>query len=231
MCKLTLETLQQFPIFTNVKTSTLEGIIAQGHLQCYYANSPIFHDKDALACTYILISGTASLYKTHSSGQNKVIFMLNDGALLNEMITSSLPSSINCKAYTNCHILAIYNNDLLRLMENDFVLTQNLMNALSIRVRRLYRQLKNSTSVIKMEKKLAAKIWKLGKDYGVPCEEGTLIDLTITITSLAELLGSYRETISRSIKILANEELIIYKNKKLIVPDLDRLSSYFKSNN
>lgn len=230
MCKLTIDTLQSFSLFSNVKSSTLKALVTYGYLQRYDANSSIFHDRDTLSCTYILLSGTATLYKTHSNGQNKMIFMLNDGALLNEMIASPLPSSINCKAYSTCYVLTIYNSDLLRLMEDDFVFTQNLMNALSKRIRRLYRQLKNSTSVIKMEKKLAAKLWKLSKDYGVPCEEGVLIDLPITITSLAELLGSYRETVSRSIKMLTHDGLIIYKNKKVIIPNPDQLSAFFKSN-
>lgn len=230
MYELTIDQLQRLPLFENLSERTLEAIISLGHLQCYSANTPIFHDRDTLSCTYILLSGTASLYKTHSSGQNKMIFMLNDGALLNEMIASPLPSSINCKAYSNCHVLLLYNSDLLRLMEDDFILAQNFMNALSKRIRRLYRQLKNSTSVIKMEKKLAAKLWKLSKDYGVPCDEGILIDLPITITSLAELLGSYRETVSRSIKLLTHEGLIIYKNKKVIIPNPEQLSIFFKSN-
>lgn len=229
MCKLTLDTLKQLPIFNHVHQTTLEDILSCGVLQHYEAGRPIFYDKDNLLCTYILVSGTSMLYKTHSTGQNKVIFVLNDGALLNEVIDSSLPASINCKAYDDCDILTIYNDDLLRLMENDFNLTRNILNALSVRVRRLYRQLKNASSVIKIEKKLAAKLWKLSKDYGIPCEKGVMINIPITITSLAELLGSYRETISRALKILISHGLVLYEHKHIIVPDPDKLSQYFKS--
>ena len=66
-----------------------------------------------------------------------------------------------------------------------------------------------------MEKKLAAKLWKLSRDYGVPYEQGVLINFPITITSLADFLGSYRETISRALKILINNELVIYKYENI----------------
>ena len=114
-------------------------------------------------------------------------------------------------------------------MKKDFILTQNVMNALTKRVRRLYRQLKNATSIIKIEKKIAAKLWKLGKDYGVPCEKGIKINFSITVTSLADLLGSYRETVSRALKLLIQKELIIYENKQIIIPNPDALSKFFKT--
>lgn len=221
--------LKQMALFSNIKPQTLEALIQKGHVHCYPAGQPIFHDKDPLSCVYIILSGTASLYKTHENGQNKMIFILRQGDLLNEIIIGDLPSSINCKAYGDCTVLCLYKEDLLPIMERDFILTQNLMAALSNRVRRLYRQLKNSTSVIKMEKKLAAKLWRLGRDYGVPCTLGTVIDFSITITSLADLLGSYRETVSRSLKILIEKELIIYQDKRIIIPNMNALSTFFKT--
>lgn len=226
---LTADFISQLSIFSNIKGSTLNALLEKGHLHYYSADSSIFFDKDVLSCIYFVLDGTASLYKTHTNGQNKVIFMLGKGDILNESLADDMPSAINCRAYDNCVILSVYKKDLLELMQADFVLTENIINAFSKRIRRLYRQLKNSTSVIKMEKKLAAKLWKLGRDYGVPCDEGVLIDFPITITALADFLGSYRETISRSLKLLIQNELIIYRNKYIIIPDPDKLSLFFKT--
>lgn len=226
---LTADFISQLSIFSNIKGSTLNALLEKGHLHHYSADSSIFFDKDVLSCIYFVLDGTASLYKTHTNGQNKVIFMLGKGDILNESLADDMPSAINCRAYDNCVILSVYKKDLLELMQADFVLTENIINAFSKRIRRLYRQLKNSTSVIKMEKKLAAKLWKLGRDYGVPCDEGVLIDFPITITALADFLGSYRETISRSLKLLIQNELIIYRNKYIIIPDPDKLSLFFKT--
>lgn len=221
--------LKQLSLFHHIKPSSLTRLCEKGHVQCYPAGQSIFYDKDQLSCVYIILEGTASLFKTHENGQTKMIFILGEGDLLNEIIVGDLPSSVNCKAYSNCTILTFYKEDLLPIMEEDFMLTQNLIAALSNRVRRLYRQLKNSTSIIKMEKKLAAKLWRLGRDYGIPDPEGIRIDFSITITSLADLLGSYRETVSRSLKILIEKDLIIYKDKHIIIPNMNALSTYFKT--
>ena len=112
-------------------------------------------------------------------------------------------------------------------MKNDFELTKIFIKSQAIKVRRLYRQMKNSTP-IKVEKRVAAKLWKLAKDYGEEVEDGTLINLNISVTYLADMFGAPRETISRALKFLTKEELITHDNKKIIIRDKDRLSKFFK---
>ena len=51
-------------------------------------------------------------------------------------------------------------------MAKDYILTRNCMLFMEKRIRRLYRQLKNSTST-NIEKKLAAKLYRLGTLYGI----------------------------------------------------------------
>lgn len=229
MNDLDINFLKDLPIFTNLKIATLQQMILVSSIQTYKADEPIFFDKEILSSIHFVLDGSTCLYKTHANGQNKIIFILSKGELLNESVSDELPSAINCKAYSDTVLLSISKKDYLKLMQTDPELMENTINAFSKRIRRLYRQLKNSTSVIKMEKKLAAKLWKLSRDYGVPCDQGVLIDFPITITSLADFLGSYRETISRALKILIRKDLVLYQNKYMIIPDPDKLSSYFKS--
>ena len=79
-----------------------------------------------------------------------------------------------------------------------------------------------------MDKKLAAKLWKLSRDYGVKTEEGTLIDLNMSITYLADMLGSTRETVSRCMNGFKKKGMIIFQNRKIIVVDPKVLSLYFR---
>ena len=116
----------------------------------------------------------------------------------------------------------------MKIMSEDFALTKKVINTLSTKVRRLYRQMKNSTP-LKIEKRLAAKLWKLAKDYGVEENQETIINLKISITYLSDMFGMPRETISRALKILEKEGLIRKDKKIIIVKDKDKLSNYFKS--
>ncbi len=113
-------------------------------------------------------------------------------------------------------------------MEKDFELTKVILNSLAIKVRRLYRQLKNTNPNKKIEKKIAAKLWKLSKDYGIEVADGVEINLNISITYLADMFGSQRETISRAIKVLEKENLIKFSNKKITIKNRTELLRFFK---
>ena len=51
-------------------------------------------------------------------------------------------------------------------MKQDFKLTEVILYSMSKKIRRLYRQIKNTVPT-KMDKRVAAKLWKLSKDYGL----------------------------------------------------------------
>jgi len=222
------EELRKLEIFSEISDKSISLIYKHGKIKKYRVGSMIFLDKEHINFIYIVMSGTVSLYKVNENGQKKVIFILDNGKIINEVIIQDLPESINCETFENAEILEIDRDTFIDIMESDFQLTKAVIESLSNKVRRTYRQLKNTSASIKIEKKLVAKIYKLGKDYGISCNNGTMIDMKISITYLADLLGSQRETVSRSIKILQDKKLFYYKDKKIFIPDLQELSDYFK---
>ena len=116
---------------------------------------------------------------------------------------------------------------LIKVMEDDFALTKNILVHTQNTNRRLYRQLKNSIS-IRIDKKLAAKLYRIGKEFGVCNGEWTLLNVNLTITYIADMLGCKRESLSRAMKILQDENLVKIEGKKVYIKK-DELSSYFKS--
>ncbi|WP_297428983.1 Crp/Fnr family transcriptional regulator [Clostridium sp.] len=229
MKKITKNQLEELEIFTNLSNTSLEKLIYFGEVKNCKAGSHLFRDKENVNTLYTVLSGSVSLYKLNESGQKRVIFIFGKGKMINDVIIQDLPTSINCEIFEDAEILCYDKNIFLKIMEGDFNLSKNIMSSLAMKVRRLYRQLKNATGVIRMEKRLAAKLWKLSKDYGVSCDNGVIINMNISVTYLADLLGSKRETISRSLKILVNENLIEYENKKIKVINQEKLSQFFKA--
>lgn len=220
--------IKDLEVFRGLNDKTYESILECSEFKRYSQGDIIFQDKQEVSTLYVVISGTVSLFKTNENGQRKVIFILGKGEMINEVIIQDLPSSINCEVFEEGEILCIHKDDIIRLMREDFELCKNIIVSLSRKTRRMYRQLKNTPPSVKIEKKLAAKLYKMGKDYGIEYNGGTLINMTITVTYIADLLGSRRETISRALKALQKEKLIFYKDKKIFIFSMDELSHFFK---
>lgn len=227
--RITKEELSKIEVFSNISKESLTLLSQYSMIKKYSAGSHIFYDKDDVDTLYIVISGVVSLYKINEKGQKRVIFMLGLGKMVNEVIIQELPASINCEVFEEALILCYNKYDFLSVMEQDFILTKNIICSLSTKVRRMYRQLKNTTPSIRVEKRLAAKLWKLSKDHGIPCDGGILINMNISITYLADLMGSQRETISKALKVLTTKGLIQNYDKKIMVCSQELLAEFFKT--
>lgn len=188
----------------------------------------LFWDKQQVPNLYFSIEGSVSLYKQNNLGEKKVIFVYGPGNMLNEVMLQGLPASISCEAFSDAQVLCFPIKAFIQIMSEDFLLSKAVMDSMAIKIRRLYRQMKNTTGSVRGDKRIAAKLWKLSQDHGIPCEEGIQIDLQLTVTYFADMLGAKRETVSRQLKILTNLGLVIQNTNKFIIPDCNKLMEYFK---
>lgn len=215
-------------LFRQAAPDSVQTLSACGRLRRLSKGEHLFFDKEQVEMLYIVISGLVTLYKVDSQGEKKVIFILDKGKLINEAVLQNLPASINCEVFEDAQILYFNRLDFLQVMEKDFLLTKGVFDSLAIKVRRLYRQMKNTPNSVRGDKRAAAKLWKLSRDYGIPCDGGTRINMDLSITYFADMLGSRRETVSRQLKILAEQGLIRIDGGQITIPDRDKLSKYFK---
>lgn len=224
---INLNELIELNIFKTLEPKSLESLASLGEKKCFIKNTNIFRDREYSDEILLVKKGKVALYKLNEYGHKKIVFILGNEAFVNEPQLDNLKSSINCEAFENCELISFEKEEFREIMKRDFNLTSIIINSLAKKNRRMYRQLKNSTS-INVKKKLAAKLWKFSNDYGIKVTEGILIDLTMSVTYLSEMFGIPRETISRALKFLMESNLIIQKNKQIIVVDKDKLASYFK---
>ena len=187
----------------------------------------LFSERDEVKNIYVILEGKMTLFRLSEMGQKRIIYILDSGEIINEVIFDNMPASINCEAFEDSTVIGFDKGTFLYVMEKNFDLTQKVIKSMGKKIRRQYRQLKN-TVPIRMDKKLAAKLWKLSRDYGIEMEDGVLINLDLSITYLADMLGSTRETVSRCMSDLKKEDLIEYKDRKILVKDRKKLSIDFR---
>ncbi|WP_241761585.1 Crp/Fnr family transcriptional regulator, partial [Fusobacterium nucleatum] len=196
--------IKRIEVFKGISKNSIKEIKNNSDTIELKKNKALYSDRQVLNYIYFLISGNVSLIKSNENGESKVIFLLGSGSMINEPLMRKNTSGIECWGFENSKILRINLKVFDKIMENDYILAKNCMFFMERRIRRLYRQLKNSTSA-SIEKKLTAKLYRLGTQYGIndnQIEKFILINLNLTVTYIAKMLGHQRETISRAIKIL-----------------------------
>lgn len=228
--KTKISDIEAIEIFKGIAPSSIIEIKNNSDVIELKKNKALYSDRQILSYVYFLVSGNVSLVKSNENGESKIIFLLSSGAMINQPMMRKNTSAVECWGYENSKILRVSFENFDRILSKDYALTKNCMFYMEKRIRRLYRQLKNSVTA-NIDKKLVAKLYRLAIEHGLNDgykENFTLINLNLTITYIAKMLGSQRETISRTIKSLANKEILFTENKKIYI-DMEKAKKFFKN--
>ncbi len=234
------ELLKKIPIFKKLKEETLLKLEKISKIKELNKGDILFFEREKVENIYIVLKGAVFLYRDGLKNYRRIIFLLDEGNVINEVIFDGRTASINCEAFEKASVLVFPVNELKEVMKEDFDLSLALLTSTGNKVRKLYRQLKNATP-IGLDKKLSAKLWKFSEGFGYNCYDKNLacknkednckiwtqVNKNISVTFLAEMLGSTRESISREMKKLENCGLIKWENKKLLV-NREALKDYYK---
>ena len=220
--------IEKIEVFEGISKNSISEIKNNSDIIELKKNRALYFDRQILDYVYFLVSGNVSLVKSNENGENKVIFLLSSGAMINEPLMRKNSSGIECWGFEDAKILRISLKTFDKIMSKDYILVRNCMLFMEKRIRRLYRQLKNSTSA-NIERKLAAKLYRLGTQYGIESPENNfiLINLNLTVTYIAKMLGYQRETVSRSMKLLSDKAIILLKDRKFYI-DMEKAKQFFK---
>ncbi|WP_031556046.1 Crp/Fnr family transcriptional regulator [Lachnospira multipara] len=185
----------------------------------------LFIERDKIEYMYIIVEGYVSLYRNSRYGDERVIFICTEGEIINEVCMQDDKTSIAAKTLSEVSLLKIYVKDLDKYFTKDYEAFRIVYNSLAHKLRRLYRQTGNSNGTFPIEKRLAARLWKLARDYGKDVECGRRIKFEVTVTLLANMVGAKRETVSRIISRLKKEKIIKHEKGVLTVVDMNNLKS------
>lgn len=224
-----LQQLNQIKILENIAPKTKEKLMQVGCFQRVSKGTFLIRPREPITAVFFQLTGKSVIYNLTHSGKRKILFILGEGELINEHLFNSHHSSMYCETIDGSTVFAVPVAEFTKLMAEDFELSKSMIEAQEKKMWRLSHQLKNTTSCIPVERKLAAKLWKLSRDFGIPREEGIEINISMTITFLADMLGVPRETTSRACSALAENGLIRIQKKRITITNPVKILTYLKT--
>lgn len=219
----------KLPVFAGMNPEASNMLLKSGKILEYPKGKILMRAKEPVDSIYFQLSGKSMIYNLTHHGKRKILFIYGKGALLNENIFNNYNASIYCETLEKSCILAVPVSEFTKMMQADFTLVYNVIEMQERKIWRLGHQLKNTMSSIYLERKLAAKLWKLSRDFGIDTDQGRAIDVNMTITFLADMLGVTRETASRVTSTLTELGLMKMSKKRIIIEDTNKLSHFYRT--
>jgi CRP-like cAMP-binding protein len=169
---------------------------------------------------YLVISGMVKVFKSTPNGKEQILRIAGAGDSVNDVSTfDNRPSVASMVAMSDVTLYAICRDDLRLLMRESSNLCLNIIQALAERVRHdsnLVEELSSYQVVTRLAKLLT------GRHAG----EETTVGLWLSQQNLAGMIGTSREVVNRSLKLMEKSGAIRLKPHKVVIVDRDILSKF-----
>lgn len=215
-----LKKLKFFSTLDDESLRTLSEILVEKE---YKKGSNIFVEGDRAQAVYVVKKGKVKIYKTSQDGKEHIIHIMTDGDVFAEScIFEACPYPASADSIEDTTVYVIDNTKLEEVLEKHPKIAVELVKIMAKRLRMVAMQIEN-LSLKDASQKTATLIMHLFKIKDVEIEEGAKIQLDISRTDMANMVGLTRETLTRSLFKFKNEGIIDIDGKELTILDLETL--------
>jgi CRP/FNR family cyclic AMP-dependent transcriptional regulator len=218
-----LDVIRQMPLFADMGQADLEALARDMLRRQFREGEAIFQQGDPGQMLYLVESGQVRIYVQDEEGQETSVTLCGPGDMFGELaVIDGLPRSASAVAMDNT-VVSILSRDRFRLhMRNSPQLALNFMKLLSVRVRYSTQQV-SSLTLLDTPGRLARKLLELAHDHGQAEPGGVHINLTLTQSDLASLIGATRESVNKALGAFRRQGLIRTQPGHIVIVEPDAL--------
>ena len=218
-----LELLSRVHYFSGLSPDKLESIKKFICLEKAAEKGEIFLiEGDWSDFLYFLISGVVKVYKASADGKEQILHIATQGESLNDVSTfDGGPNSASMLAMTPVLLYGIRKSDLETLFRDHFKVALNTIKALANRVRRDSTLVKD-LSFTKVTGRLAKMLLK-------HAEAETDAWPRLTQQDMADMVGTAREVVNRSLRTLEENGAIKLERHGIVITNKKALEDIVKA--
>jgi len=214
--------LRDFPFFTDLEEEDLEKIAPFFIARSYDKGANVFFEGEEGDELFMIESGIVKIYKADDS-REIILAIFSEGDFFGEMavLENEQVRSASAKTMEKTTLYALKRHDFLALMNDNPQITIKIMETAMERLRRANHLITDLTKM-DIRTRIARGLLRLAEDHGVRRKDGILIDLKLTHQQVADMTGTVRETVTRIMLELQNQNIIKVDKKKIFICDIDK---------
>lgn len=222
------EFLKQVPIFSDLNEESLNRVANSGVLQSFKKDSVILSEEEAGNALFVIASGKVKIVRSDSDDKEVILAILNESDFFGEMaLLDGFNRSANVIAMQDSKLFIIQRNEFLDLLRKFPDVSIALLQELSTRLRASSMKIK-ALSLKDAEGKVATVLLQLADDIGKIKQGVVEIEKLPFQHELANMAGTSRETISRTLHSFAKKGLVELDGSKLRIIDYEKFQEFFK---
>ena len=194
-----VQALQIVPFFANLPDEHAIELAKSLVPRRFAPGQVIFHLGDPGGLLYLISKGKVKISHTTTEGQEVVLAILGPGDFFGELaLLDDAPRSATAVALEATETWTLHREEFMHYLTDNPDFALHVLKTLARHIRRLNTQLAD-IFFLDLPGRLARTLLQLAEQYGTYTTEGTVINLSLTQTDLAEMTGATRVSVNKAL--------------------------------
>src|SRR5208282_1434106 len=191
----------------------------------YPEGAVLFLEKQDPRGIFVLCAGEVKLSISSSGGKTLILRIAKPGEVLGLMSTlSGIPYEVTAETIRPCQVAYIRREEFLRFIAKHPDVYQSVVRQLTS----LYQGACNQLRTVGLSSSVPEKLARLLLDWsadGKQTEQGTQVKLPLTHEEIAALIGTTRETVTRTLSQFKSQNLVALHGSSLMISNRPALET------
>ncbi len=217
------DVLSRSPLFESLDADDARALRAQVANVEISRGERLFSEGDAGDKLYVILDGKIKLIRAAPDGRENLLSVHGPGEMFGELsLFDPSPRTSGATALTDARLAALAHDDLRRWLTGRPDVSMHLLRALAQRLRRI-NDVKADLVFTDVPGRVAKALLDLAARFGVPQEDGLLVNHDLTQEELAQLVGASRETVNKALADFLARGWLQLSAKSVLLVDPERL--------
>jgi len=216
----TVDDLKRVPLFSDLSEAELARFAEVAREREYPKNSVILFEDDPGDALYIVSGGQVKVVLIGEDGREVILSVLSDGDIFGEMsLIDDEPRSAHVIAMRDSRLLVLRRDDFQQQIQQHPSVALKVLKVLVQRLRRADAKI-GGLVLLDVNGRVARLLLDLAEESG-----GPRITRRLTHHTIAQMIGSSRETVSRAMRELTERGLIDITRREITIRNKDGLAA------
>jgi CRP/FNR family cyclic AMP-dependent transcriptional regulator len=216
----TVDDLKRVPLFSGLSADELARFAEVTREREYPKNSVILFEDDPGDALYVVSEGQVKVVLIGEDGREVILSVLTDGDFFGEMsLIDDEPRSAHVIAMRDSRLLVLRRDDFQQQIQQHPSVALTVLKVLVQRLRQADAKI-GGLVLLDVNGRVARLLIEMADESG-----GPRITRRLTHHTIAQMIGSSRETVSRAMRELVERGLIDVTRREITIRDRDGLQA------
>jgi CRP-like cAMP-binding protein len=216
--------LGRVPLFERLSRAELDTLAALTQRKQFKAGTAIFFQDDPSDSLYVVLSGSAKVFRTAEDGRERILMILRTGDAFGELaMIEGLPRSATVESLEPMELLSLGRKAFEQFAHEHPEFLWKLLQSMCERVRKINEDVLD-LSFKDVPYRVLRLLSQLVTRHGESGPDGWRINTPLSVRDLSSMVGSNTETVGRLLDRYESDGLVRRQGPSWVVPDTAALN-------